>query len=54
MKETVINKNRNYPLLDNQQLLSLIRANQILLTDLEERLIFLEEQIKNTGGINEI
>lgn len=39
------NKIRNYPNLTNQQLLSLIRASQIMITDLEERMLTTEKTI---------
>ena len=39
------NKLNDYPLLDNQQLLSLIRANQLMLTDLEEKYYNLKNEL---------
>ena len=36
------NKNKTYPELNNQQLLSLIRTQQIIITDLETRLATME------------
>jgi len=40
------NKNKEYPVLNSQQLLSLIRANQILMQDFEERIIKLEKEVQ--------
>ena len=42
------NKISEYPVLDPQQLLSLIRASQILITDLEERIHRLEKNQKRS------
>jgi len=39
-----LNKIKNYPVLDSQQLLSLIRVSQILIKDLEERVHKLENE----------
>lgn len=40
------NMAEEYPELNNKQLLSLIRVSQILITDLEERVAKLENEIK--------